>query len=190
MASDVKSKPSRNYNLRISDKTINLLFLNCPTHQQEKMIFEPISKGPLFIKFNFLKLNHMNLFLSDHLHVLVNSRLLLLACRRESVDFHQEKKREVGILSQRVPFFVKEFENIIRLIPSPLFCSISSSFLMLSSLAVNVCFCVSIRISNSCEDLHHVLQWQSKRVTGSLQQQSKNLFGCVYLFQTHNCDQQ
>ena len=172
MASDVKSKPhcpSRNYNLRISDKTINLLFLNCPTHQQEKMIFEPISKGPLFIKFNFLKLNHMNLFLSDHLHVLVNSRLLLLACRREWVDFHQEEKREVGILSQRVPSFCQRIwkYNTVK-IPSPLFCSISSSFLMLSSLAVNVCFCVSIRISNSCEDLHDLLQRQSKWSTGSV----------------------
>ena len=94
MASDAKLKPycpSRNYNSRISDKTMNLSFLNSSTHQQEKNHIWP------FIKFNSFKLNHMNLFLGDHLHVLVNSRLLLLACRREWVDFHQEKKREVWI---------------------------------------------------------------------------------------------
>jgi hypothetical protein len=34
-------------------------------------------------------------------------------------------------------------------LPSPLLCSISSSFLMLSSRACRVCFCVSIRVSSS-----------------------------------------
>ena len=50
----------------------------------------------------------MNLFLSDHLHVLVNSRLLLLACRRESVDFHQEEKKEkLGFCPNESHRFVK-----------------------------------------------------------------------------------
>ena len=44
------------------------------------------------------------------------------------------------------------YKNLSNL-PSPLFCSISSSFLMLSSLAVSVCFCVSILISSSCNVL-------------------------------------
>ena len=92
MTSDAKSKPyCPSRNLRISDKTMNHSFLNSSTHQQEKNHNWP------FIKFNSFKLNHMNLILGDHLHVLVNSRLLLLACRRESVDFHKEEKREVGI---------------------------------------------------------------------------------------------
>ena len=151
MASDAKLKPycpSRNYNLRISDKTMNLSFLN-----------------------NTFKSNHMNLFLSDHLlnWILLNQIIgtcfwaticmcwwtrasSSLPADENQLIFTKKRKEKLGF----------EFENIKRLIPSPLFCSISSSFLMLSSLAVNVCFCVSIRISNSCEDLQDVLQRQSK----------------------------
>lgn len=46
----------------------------------------------------------------------------------------------------RFPWLNRKMGNL----PSPLLCSISSSFLMLSSRACRVCFCVSIRVSSSC----------------------------------------
>ena len=115
--------------------------------------------------------SHINLFLSDH-----SLNLILLIKSYEPVSERPsacagELAPPPPCLQTRISWFSPkkrkeklgfEFGNIKRLIPSPLFCSISSSFLMLSSLAVNVCFCVSIRISNSCEDLEDVLQPQSK----------------------------
>ena len=51
--------------------------------------------------------------------------------------------------------------------PSPLLWSISSNFLMLSSRAWRVCFCVSIRVSNSCKQKKSV-KVQAKEINSKL----------------------
>ena len=60
----------------------------------------------------------------------------------------------LGLASKLARFFSVIHISILNglymyFLPSPLLCSISKSFLILSSLAWSVCFCVSIRISNS-----------------------------------------
>ena len=59
-------------------------------------------------------------------------------------DFHYDSPPSV--LVPPLPYSHSHYS------PSPLLCSISSSFLMLSSRACSVCFCVSIRVSSSCKN--------------------------------------
>ncbi len=71
-------------------------------------------------------------------------------------------KKEGAKTSRRQPRSDDDvITSFLRNSPSPLLCSISSSFLMLSSLACRVCFWVSMRVSSSCGEAKEKSRFKS-----------------------------
>lgn len=90
------------------------------------------------------------LLLCHRLHLLEHLALLLFAWLRyigHEYDMHMSV-RFVGECERNESVTMRQSDWMYS--PIPLLWSISSSFLMLSSRAFNVCLCVSLRISRSC----------------------------------------